>query len=69
MRRRARGCGSIRAGAVVAETASDNYGDFKFDKLDENSGAYIVEIEAPGRARKSVEAVLGASITLGEIRL
>jgi hypothetical protein len=59
----------IRGGAVVARTASDNYGDFKFDKLDENSGAYTVEIEAPGRAKKSLEAVLGASITLGEIRL
>ena len=59
----------IRDGAVVAETASDNYGDFKFDKLDENSGAYTVEIEAPGRAKKSVAAVLGASISLGEIRL
>jgi hypothetical protein len=54
---------------VVAATSSDNYGDFKFDKLDENSGTYTVEIEAPGRARKSVTVVLGASITLGEIRL
>jgi Fe-S-cluster-containing dehydrogenase component len=59
----------VRDGAVVAETVSDNYGDFKFDKLDENSGAYTVEVEAPGGAKKSVEAVLGASVTLGEIRL
>jgi hypothetical protein len=59
----------VRDGAVVAETATDNYGDFKFDKLDENSGAYTVEIEASGRAKKSVTAVLGVSITLGEIRL
>jgi hypothetical protein len=59
----------VRDGAVVAETTSDNYGDFKFDQLDENSGTYSVEIEAPGRAKKSVTAVLGASITLGEIRL
>jgi Fe-S-cluster-containing dehydrogenase component len=59
----------LRSGAVVAETASDNYGDFKFDRLDENSGAYTIEIEAPGRAKKTVEAVLGASISLGEIRL
>jgi hypothetical protein len=48
---------------------SDNYGDFKFDKLDENSGAYTVEIEAPGRAKKSVDAKLGESVNLGEIRL
>jgi nitrate reductase beta subunit len=59
----------IRAGAVVAETATDNYGDFKFDRLDEESGAYTVEIAAAGHAKRSVEARLGASLTLGEIRL
>ena len=56
-------------GRTVAETTSDNYGDFKFDKLDENSGRYVVEISATGRATKSVEANLGASINLGEIRV
>jgi Fe-S-cluster-containing dehydrogenase component len=59
----------VKDGRAVAETASDNYGDFKFDKLDENSGAYTVEIEAPGRAKKSVDAKLGESVNLGEIRL
>ena len=59
----------IRDGAVVAETATDNYGDFKFDPLDERSGAYTVEVEAAGHAKRSVEARLGASLTLGEIRL
>jgi Fe-S-cluster-containing dehydrogenase component len=55
-------------GAVIAETASDNYGDFKFDKLDEGSGRYAVEVSANGRS-KTVDAVLGESINLGEIRL
>jgi Carboxypeptidase regulatory-like domain len=41
----------VQDGAVVAETATDNYGDFKFDRLYENSGAYTVEIEAPGHLR------------------
>jgi Fe-S-cluster-containing dehydrogenase component len=59
----------IKAGAAVAETRSDNYGDFKFDKLDENSGAYTVEIEAKGGAKKSIQARLGVSVNLGEIRL
>ena len=59
----------VKGGHTLAETASDNYGDFKFDKLDENSGAYTVEIDAPGRARKTVEAKLGESVNLGEIRL
>ena len=58
----------LRNGALVAETTSDNYGDFKFDKLDEGSGAYTVEINANGK-KTTVEAQLGASVNLGEIRL
>ncbi len=58
----------MKGGAIVAETVSDNYGDFKFDKLDEGSGQYAVEISAGGR-KKTVGAQLGASINLGEIRL
>jgi hypothetical protein len=59
----------MKGGTLVAETTSDNYGDFKIDKLDENSGRYLVEISAVGRPKKTVEASLGASINLGEIRL
>jgi Fe-S-cluster-containing dehydrogenase component len=59
----------LRDGRTLVETTSDNYGDFKFDRLDENSGRYTVEISASGRATKTVEATLGASINLGEIRL
>ena len=59
----------LKSGAVVAQTATDNYGDFKFDRLNENSGDYVVEILAAGRAKKTVTAKLGASINLGEIRL
>ncbi len=38
----------MKGGAVVAETTSDNYGDFKFDKLDENSGRYLARDFRPG---------------------
>ena len=55
-------------GAVVATTTTDNYGDFKFDRLDEGSGRYAVEISGLGRS-KTVEANLGDSRSLGEIRL
>ena len=58
----------LKDGAQVAEMTSDNYGDFKFDKLDEGSGKYTVEISVGGRSR-TVEAQLGASVNLGEIRL
>ena len=54
----------------VAEAMSDNYGDFKFDKLDENSGRYLVEISAPGHAQaRRSRPSSASSINLGEIRL
>jgi Fe-S-cluster-containing dehydrogenase component len=56
-------------GAKIAETVTDNYGDFKFDRLPENSGAYSIEISAAGRTAKTLAATLGASINLGEIRV
>jgi Fe-S-cluster-containing dehydrogenase component len=59
----------MKGGTLIAETVSDNYGDFKFDKLDEGSGRYLIEVSASGRAKKTVEAHLGTSINLGEIRL
>jgi len=59
----------LKDGALVAEAATDAYGDFKFDRLREGSGDYVVEIEAPGRAAKSLAATLGESLFLGEIRL
>ena len=58
----------VKDGASVAVTTTDNYGDFKFDKLDENSGRYSIQIFSRGRS-KVVDVELGASISLGEIRL
>jgi Fe-S-cluster-containing dehydrogenase component len=58
----------MRDGATVATATTDNYGDFKFDRLDENSGRYTVQISGLGRTR-TLDASLGASINLGEIRL
>jgi Fe-S-cluster-containing dehydrogenase component len=59
----------LKDGALVAETASDNYGDFKFDRLEENSGRYTVEVSVPGRFTKTVDVELGASTNIGEIRI
>ena len=59
----------MKNGAAVATTKSDNYGDFKFDRLDENSGRYTVEIVAAGRPGKTIEVELGVSTNIGEIRL
>ncbi len=59
----------MKDGETIAEIASDNYGDFKFDRLAENSGPYTLVIEADGKAKKTVETGLERSVSLGEIRL
>ena len=46
-----------------------NYGDFKLDRLPENSGDYELEISAGNGAKTSVRASLGASVYVGEVRL
>ena len=58
----------VKDGALIAETSTDNYGDFKFDRLDEDFGDCRVEISA-GEMRKSINVNLGLSINLGEIRV
>ena len=59
----------LKDGALIAEASTDNYGDFKFDRLAENSGSYVVEISSAGHGTRTVEATLGTSIYLGEIRV
>jgi Fe-S-cluster-containing dehydrogenase component len=56
-------------GQVISETTTDNYGDFRFDRLDEKSGSYSVEIVTRDGKRKEVEVVLGESVNLGELSL
>ena len=55
-------------GGEIARQRTDNYGDFKFDGLAENSGAYVVEISDGGASRR-LDVVLKDSVSLGEIRL
>ena len=58
----------IKDGQTVASAVTDNYGDFKFDGLDENSGRYTVEVMTDGKS-KVLDASLGESVFLGEIRI
>lgn len=58
-----------RGGAKLAQSRTDNYGDFKFDRLDKDSGAYTVEISHPAHGRQVVAARLGESQYLGTIYL
>ncbi len=58
----------IKDGQTIARATTDNYGDFKFDKLDDDSGRYTIEVTANGKT-KMLDATLGASVFIGEIRL
>lgn len=58
-----------RGSTRLAEQRTDNYGDFKFDRLDKDSGAYTVEISHPRHGKKTVEVRLGESQYLGTIYL
>ena len=53
----------------IGETVTNTFGDFRFDGLDENSGKYSVEIEAPNFGRKVVEFVVESSLYLGTVDL
>ena len=51
----------------IGEVTTDNYGDFKFDNLEENSGRYKIEVALKGREKKTVEVDLTTSKNVGTI--
>jgi len=53
----------------LKEAVTDNYGDFKFDGLDEQSGQYVVTIKADDFEEKRVQVDLAESVHLGDIYL
>lgn len=57
------------AGALVGKATTDNFGDFRIDRLAENSGAYKLEFQAKGGVGKSMEVNLTESINVGVIKL
>ena len=58
-----------QGGRTVAETRSDAYGDFKFRGLEQNSGAYRIEITDARFGSRGVEFDLRESAYLGTIFL
>ena len=53
----------------LSEAVTDNYGDFKFDNLEENSGTYDIEIALEGYERKILKVDLTTSQNVGTILL
>ncbi len=56
-------------GKIIGETTTDAFGEFKVDRLDPDSGSYVVNISHPDLGSASVQAILGVSQNLGEISL
>jgi len=60
----------MQSGKRVGETITDAYGDFRFDNLEPGTSDYIVEVESPGRDKKTIAVdVLSTSKNLGTIWL
>ena len=59
----------VKNNGVIAELETDNFGDFKFDGLEENSGSYAVVISTSEGRTQKVETTLGASVHVGEVRI
>ena len=54
---------------TVGECMTDGFGDFKFDDLEENSGAYTLRVVYTGHETKTVEVELTQSVYVGTIFL
>ena len=54
-----------KAGNKIAETAADNFGDFKFDSLAPNSGNYTISITYKDHPQRTIQTTLGESQYLG----
>jgi len=58
----------VKDSKTIGEISTDNYGDFKFDGLDEKSGSYSLKIKFRGCEEKSVNVDLKMSFNVGVIK-
>ncbi len=59
----------LRNNEALAVTTSDNFGDFKFDGLQDNSGKYQIKISGEGFNAKVIDLELENSIYVGAVSL
>ncbi|MBW2207660.1 MAG: oxidoreductase [Deltaproteobacteria bacterium] len=59
----------IKDSKEIGETVTDNFGDFRFDKLEEGSGEYHIDIDLDGYEKKSLDIDLRGSVNTGTILL
>jgi len=54
---------------LIAEASTDTFGDFKFDRLDPNSGRYRVEVSHPAHGAATIDVDVTESVYAGSIVL
>lgn len=59
----------IKDGKAIAVTETDSFGDFKFDRLNVNSGLYKIEISHPQYGKAESSADVGESSYVGVLNL
>ena len=57
----------LKDGERMATMGTDNFGDFKFDALEENSGGYCLEIMFQDYDKKTMEIDVQTSLNVGTI--
>jgi Fe-S-cluster-containing dehydrogenase component len=57
------------SGQEIATATADAYGDFKFDRLEPQSGSYTLLVSLPGHPEKRVAVDLKQSVNLGTLVL
>lgn len=57
------------AGKFIVTAETNNYGVFKFDAIEANSGTYSLDVKYPGYAKKELSVDLEHSINVGTIFL
>jgi Fe-S-cluster-containing dehydrogenase component len=53
----------------IGEFVTDNFGDFKFDNLDQDSGKYTLSVDYQNHDTKTLDVDLKTSINVGVIKL
>jgi len=59
----------IKDSKKIDAAVTDNFGDFKFDHFEENSGKYTLEITYMDHEKKALEVDLKNSVNVGAISL
>jgi HSP20 family molecular chaperone IbpA len=56
-------------GGITHSAETNNYGDFKIDDLERDSGEYSLNIAYPGYQPQELNVILKESINVGVLRL